>query len=630
VSNGSPERAGRAAPAALVTAGALFLFPSFVIARPPVPRTASSKRAVAASASASCLAADELAFAQTSEQELFHQVLETETALVDGGFATVWLEGTPGRRGVRMQWLDRDGRFVFPPGGRLVTGKDLDHAYAVIAAAAGGGAYVAFEYANHAVLVQRFDATGQAQWTGEGIYLVDDGPYQFDAYPYLITDPAGGVFACVSFWDPAGWDIRCQRIDDSGARLWSGAGKSASGASPFDLRILPRGMVDGAGGIMVFWRNDRDPFTPSDLPMLIEGQRLSQDGLPLWGATPKILRTTNLAPASFFTDTIYQVVPDGSGGAILAFDDWTGTSDFNLDVMAQRVSSSGEVLWSEGVVVTGADGLQQQDQTIPTGDGGAIIAVYEGVSDTHSRLLIFRLGPDGKHVWPANGILASDVNAAALDYDSYGFYDGQVLRLAWTHQNAPATSDMDIVLATFASDGTRLGTAFLTRAPGAQYLQGIAPSPDGRTLLAVWDDRRKGTWDDVDIGGAFVRLDAPCPNGLFYTVAPCRLIDTRGGMSLASQQEANFTVAGACGVPSSAKAVAVNFTAVSPTGQGHLSAYAAQSFHPPTSVLNFRAGQTRANRAIVSVPFSGILSVSPVIAGGGSTHLIIDVCGYFE
>jgi hypothetical protein len=579
----------------------------------------------------SCAIKDELAFGQTERDEQFGQLQQSVTALAGGGFGTVWMEDTVGHRAVRMQWLDNQAHFVFPLGGRFITASTSDHFNPVIVAAAAGGAYVAFEFAYHAVVVQYFDALGQPRWPGEGIPVVDDDPTQWTARPFLISNPAGGVFACFEFWNPAGNDIRCQRFDDSGTRLWSAVGRSASGGGSLsDLRVLPRGLGDGSGGILLFWRNQRDPFTPTLEPMLMEGQRLSGDGIPLWGASPKVVRTTNLAPSNSYTFFMHQVVTDGSGGAVLAFNDWTRTSDFHLDVMAQRVSGAGELLWGDGAVVTGANGHQQHDQTIATADGGAFVVVFESVSETHNRLLLFRLGADGTHVWSEAGVEVSDPGSSALDYGSFGFHDGDALRLAWTHQNIPASFEMDVVLKTYASDGTLTDTTFLTKAQDGQFLEGIAWSAEFGGLLAVWDDRRKGTWDDLDTGGALLKQPAACRTGFFHTVTPCRLVDTREGSALTPSQEADFTIFGKCGVPNSAAAVALNLTVVSPTGQGHLIAYPVGSFRPPTSVLNFRSAQTRANSAVIPLPLGGAFGVLPVVADGGSTHLVIDVSGYFE
>jgi len=51
---------------------------------------------------------------------------------------------------------------------------------------------------------------------------------------------------------------------------------------------------------------------------------------------------------------------------------------------------------------------------------------------------------------------------------------------------------------------------------------------------------------------------------------------------------------------------------------------------PPTSVINFTAGQTRANNATVMLPADSSGSVSVVDVSTGTVHLILDVSGYFQ
>jgi hypothetical protein len=112
-------------------------------------------------------------------------------------------------------------------------------------------------------------------------------------------------------------------------------------------------------------------------------------------------------------------------------------------------------------------------------------------------------------------------------------------------------------------------------------------------------------------------------------------VDTRhpigpwGGPALSAESERVFTIAGVCGVPSDARAVALNITVTLPTAQGYFIVYPGGVPAPLASVLNYMAGQTRANNAVVPLGAGGTLAV---YCGQmtGTTHLVIDVTGYFE
>lgn len=120
-----------------------------------------------------------------------------------------------------------------------------------------------------------------------------------------------------------------------------------------------------------------------------------------------------------------------------------------------------------------------------------------------------------------------------------------------------------------------------------------------------------------------------------FTLPPCRLIDTRnangplGGPALSSGVLRDFNLAGVCGVPATAKALSLNITAVSPTGAGFLS-FSPNCQPPLASTLNFSAGQTRTNNAVLSIDATGVLTVSPAVSGSGTVQMVVDVNGYFQ
>jgi hypothetical protein len=117
----------------------------------------------------------------------------------------------------------------------------------------------------------------------------------------------------------------------------------------------------------------------------------------------------------------------------------------------------------------------------------------------------------------------------------------------------------------------------------------------------------------------------------FYTLNPCRVLDTRTGsaVALVASGERVVTVGGGpCGVPPSAKAVSANLTVTQPTAAGNLVLFPTGNT-PGTSTLNYTAGQTRGNNAVASLSSAGALSIRCNQASG-SAHVILDVNGYFQ
>jgi hypothetical protein len=137
-------------------------------------------------------------------------------------------------------------------------------------------------------------------------------------------------------------------------------------------------------------------------------------------------------------------------------------------------------------------------------------------------------------------------------------------------------------------------------------------------------------------GPGFFQLDAVRVNAAndYYTVTPCRVIDTRsangelGGPALAAGAERSFAIAGTCGIPPTARAVSVTIAVTGATAAGDLSLFRAGTGVPLVSSINYSAAQTRSNNAIVALS-AGEFSVFTSQAAG-IVHFLLDVTGYFQ
>jgi hypothetical protein len=126
--------------------------------------------------------------------------------------------------------------------------------------------------------------------------------------------------------------------------------------------------------------------------------------------------------------------------------------------------------------------------------------------------------------------------------------------------------------------------------------------------------------------------DATAP-AIFVGVTPCRIVDTRGpagaygSPSLAAGVPRNFALRGGpcTGLPF-AEAYSLNITVTNTQGPGFILAYPQGGTQPLVSTLNYLAGQTLANAAIVPAGSGGGITL---IAGVNGTDVIIDINGYF-
>lgn len=131
----------------------------------------------------------------------------------------------------------------------------------------------------------------------------------------------------------------------------------------------------------------------------------------------------------------------------------------------------------------------------------------------------------------------------------------------------------------------------------------------------------------ADVAGYYGQVGATARAGRFQPIAPARILDTRGGKSVAPKSSAIVHVTDRPGVPKNGvSAVSVNLTVTDANRSGFLTAYPAASGVPTVSNLNINnAGDTVAGAAIVPVDANGNIGV--YLDGGG--NLLVDINGWF-
>jgi RHS repeat-associated protein len=123
-------------------------------------------------------------------------------------------------------------------------------------------------------------------------------------------------------------------------------------------------------------------------------------------------------------------------------------------------------------------------------------------------------------------------------------------------------------------------------------------------------------------------VTAGSTGGDFFTLTPCRVLDTRDQSApLTPGETRTVALAGVCGIPSSATAVSVNITAIDATAQGEMTAWPANEPQPATSAISYQTGLNRANNGILKLGNGALAFYANQLSG--TVHLVIDVNGYF-
>jgi hypothetical protein len=180
----------------------------------------------------------------------------------------------------------------------------------------------------------------------------------------------------------------------------------------------------------------------------------------------------------------------------------------------------------------------------------------------------------------------------------------------------------------------------------ALYLTGANANPNTRTDAhnagEVDIDSTGNLWFCVASGtpGTWRKLSGGSTAGAFHAISPARVYDSRWAGNSPIDTNTNRTISVANGrtlegvvnasnvVPAGATAIAYNLTVTATVAQGFLSVAAGSATDITSSAINWAStGLNLANGLIVAI--DSARQVKVFAGGGGSTHFIIDINGYF-
>lgn len=278
-----------------------------------------------------------------------------------------------------------------------------------IAADGSGGAFIVWADlrggASFDIYAQHMSAAGAPLWTANGVVVCSNSGDQ--RYPVLVTDGSGGIIVT---WEDtragaSATHIYAQKLNASGASAWTAGGVAVCTAT--NAQYDPCIASDQAGGAFIAWRDTRQGAATS---IDIYVQRVNANGLPLFAANGAAMAST-----ANITRGEISIVADGSSGAIACWSEYHAT--YFYDVMLQRVSSIGTMLWTSGG--TNASGSQTSDQHDPSlcsdGLGGAIVA-WTDQRNASTDIYAQHVTASGSSAWSYQGMpICKETTASQTD-----------------------------------------------------------------------------------------------------------------------------------------------------------------------------------------------------------------------
>ncbi|UCF04173.1 MAG: T9SS type A sorting domain-containing protein [bacterium] len=418
----------------------------------------------------------------------------------DGGVIIIYENNNMLDFNITAQRLDADGNILWPMAGHTICAATGDQEYPVAVSDGSGGAVVAWRDerdGNMDVYVQRIDSSGAVQWAANGVAICTAADTQSDIV--LVSD---GNHGAIMTWTDhrAGTesDIYTQRVNQYGATTWSANGVPVCTAT--DYQYTPQIIPDGGGGAIITWMDYRSGGATD-----IYAQRVDPGGWMQWAANGEAICTAMNA------QDYPQLVPDGAGGAIIAWEDYRGTMIVHWNVYAQRVDLDGNVLWApDGVAICTAWDTQSDVAITSTPDGGAIIAWEDSRNGVEEDVFAQKIDTTGNVLWETNGMPVSDVVDMQVHIRLVEDGEGGAV-VSWM-DNRPEDYNWDLYALRIDHQGN-----WGYPAPVITGVEDV-PHDQGRLVTVTWDASRLDAHPHDDITHYAVWRSTSGPPGYVWSL----------------------------------------------------------------------------------------------------------------
>jgi len=324
--------------------------------------------------------------------------------------------------------------------------------------------------------------TPRTDWDVEGVEACVAGTWQ--GAPRMASDYLGGAIVVWQDLRNGNNDFYGQRFDVDGNRLWSPNGLAIC-TEPHHQRNCD--LACSGAAAFVVWEDERnavpDSVPPHGTDIYGREIRLDGDENPSNGEIKVCCLATDQSNP--------RIVADAFGGAIAVWEDFrSGRSE--CDLYAQRLHPGGAFAWAtNGVPVCTSAGAQREQQIVSDGTGGAIVA-WEDTRDGVVDIYVQRIADDGRVKWGAAGLPICGTPASK---DLQGLVtDGQGGAIAvWVEEGAGSGLDIHAQRVSRWGDILwGLGGVVVCDAPEDQCQVDVAPDGLGGAVVA-WCDNR-GEW----------------------------------------------------------------------------------------------------------------------------------------
>ena len=334
--------------------------------------------------------------------------------------------------------------------------------------------------------------------------LIDEVPVREDVQALNETLRGTTLVCGISLHGKADLDVWAQRVHlDTGEGVWGDMGIFVASSASREGSFQQVPSNDGSSLIVhaaVFPANNDHDISVQKVSKY--GELLFDDGI---SSRPiAVTERQERAPAA---------VPDGAAGAIVVYELELGDGDVNL--MAQRVTSDGQLLWEPlGNPVADGPTAERDPAVVPDGAGGAIVVFSQEAEGGDVDLHAQRIRPDGTRAWHEGKKSAIVSCAEKRELRPLVVSDGQGGAIVVYQLDLDGAGERVLLAQRVSMHGEALWNGggiglLVTTLPVAKGRETVALLPDGLggAFVALEIVANDETPDDVDLVVQRIRPD---------------------------------------------------------------------------------------------------------------------------
>ncbi|GAB4201935.1 MAG: hypothetical protein Fur0023_07120 [Bacteroidia bacterium] len=357
-------------------------------------------------------------------------------AYANGKIAIIWNDTRNGNTDIYTQMIDTSGNTLWTTNGVPVITKASTQNDGKVIMSNAGNVYVVYQDSsagNWDIYAQKLNSSGVQQWGTNGTVVCNAGYDQKNAR--LEIAGSGGIYVV---WqdkrNSANYDIYCQKLDESGNRLWNVAGNGNWICSTSGTQSNPKIEPFGTGFITA-WQDNRTGGGYD-----VYAQYIDDNGLSQWTANGKAICTA--------TDNQSAIDMKSTGNTVfIVWKDFRNT--LNYDIYMQKIDLTGNSLWAtNGIVISNAN-YDQINPNVATDNTNAYV-VWQDSSAGEWNTYAAKIDGSGNILW--NTVVC---NAPNNQTDAKNIYDnngGTIL--VWKDKRNEITSGWDIYAQKIFSNGS--------------------------------------------------------------------------------------------------------------------------------------------------------------------------------